>query len=233
MIPDLRALLGMPQTAIWPAIRPAIRTAIRPTIRPALMLAVVATLAACGGSPPSFDPSTPCGDGGRAAGAYPDLEARLPTAFEGRAATSVDSGRHCSDAALGSLITHGAAGIRFAGATWDLGNGRGFSSVVFALPSGDLPAAWIAEFYEIGARTAKRTENIATSRPDLAGAGTTWRLDTLNDLSFQTVITWQDGPRARVVLVATPVNLDASRAAHDDLVTRAVAATVGAAAAGG
>jgi hypothetical protein len=138
----------------------------------------------------------------------------------------VDSGRNCTEKALGSLIAHGAAGVRFAGATWDLGNGRGITSAVFGLAERDLPAAWIAEFYEIGARTAKRTENIATSRPVFAGTGETWRLDTLNDLSFQTVVTWGDGPLVRVVLVATPVSPDASRAAHDELVAKAVAATV-------
>ena len=192
----------------------------------ALVVAVLTIVAACGGSGATFDPSATCGPDGKVAGAYPDLERRLPTSFEGKAPTSVDSGRHCSEAALGSLITHHAAGIEFAGATWDLGGGTGVSSALFSLPGQDVPADWIAEFYEIGARTAKRTENITTSRPTFDGTGAVFRLDTLNELSLQTVISWQDGPITRVVLVATAVSPSASRAAHDDLVTKAVAATV-------
>ena len=40
-----------------------------------------------------------------------------------RRRTSVDSGRNCSEGALGSLISHDLDEIRFAGATWDLGGG--------------------------------------------------------------------------------------------------------------
>jgi hypothetical protein len=161
---------------------------------------------------------------GRVAGAFPDLERRLPGELDGKAPDTVDSGRNCSEGALGSLTSHGLAEIRFAGATWDLGGGRGVSSVVFATATGDLPAAWIAEFYEIGARTAKRTDNIETSRPGFEGAGETWRLDTLNDLSLQSVVTWGDQGLVRAVLVATPAAPGASREAHDELVAAAVLA---------
>ncbi|HSO29886.1 MAG TPA: hypothetical protein VLS28_08265 [Candidatus Sulfomarinibacteraceae bacterium] len=190
-------------------------------------------LAGCGGARPVFDPAGPCVADGRAAGAYPDLEAELPTILGGEAPTTVDSGRNCSTGALGSLVAHDLDEIRFAGATWDLGGGRGVSSVVFAIDGADLPGAWIAEFYEIGARTAKRTDNIAVSRPAFPGAGEAWRLDTLNDLSLQSVVTWQDGRVVRVVLVATPAAPGASREAHDELVEAAVAATVGAASGSG
>lgn len=188
-------------------------------------------VAACGSGPTaSFDPTGPCGIDGRAAGAYPDLEARLPATFEEAVPGSVDSGRHCSEGALGSLIVHDVTSVQFAGATWDLGGGNGISSAIFRLPTGSLPADWIAEFYDIGARTAKRTENIETSRPTMPGPGEVFRLDTLNDLSLQSVVAWQDGPLVRVVLVATAVAPDATRAAHDALVDRAVAATAAVAA---
>ena len=192
----------------------------------ALAVVLATALSACGSGAATFNPSGPCTTDGRVSGAYPDLEARLPATLRGAAPGSVDSGRHCSESALGSLITHAAAGVQFAGATWDLGGGTGISSVIFRLPDHDLPAAWIAEFYVIGARTAKRTENIETSQPTFDGAGRTHRLDTLNGLSLQTVVVWQDGPLARAVLVATTVSPDASRAAHDDLVAEAIAATV-------
>ncbi|MEO8468950.1 MAG: hypothetical protein ABI573_04710 [Chloroflexota bacterium] len=195
-----------------------------------LVVALLAILVgACSGAPAAtFDPNAPCGTDGRAAGAYPDLEARLPTTFEGTGPGTVDSGRHCSEAALGSLIVHKASNVQFAGAVWDLGGGAGISSAIFRLPSADLPADWISEFYDIGARTAKRTENIETSSPIIPGAGQVFRLDTLNDLSLQTVLVWQDGPVVRVVLIGTPVSPSATRAQHDDLVARAAAATVAA-----
>lgn len=195
-----------------------------------LVLAVAAT--GCGGATATFDPAGPCVVDGRVEGAYPALEARLPTTLDGAAPMSVDSGRHCSDSALGSLISHDLDEVRFAGATWDLGGGAAVSSVVFALPVGDLPAAWIAEFYEVGARTAKRTENIETSRSVIPGVGDTRRLDTLNDLSFQTAVTWQDGDIVRAVLVASAVNPNASREAHDALVGTAIEATLQAPAGG-
>lgn len=193
----------------------------------AALLAFV--VAACSGTPAAaFDPNAPCGTDGRAAGAYPDLEARLPTSFEGAVPATIDSGRHCSESAMGSLIAHKVSNVQFAGAVWDLGGGAGISSAIFRLPSADLPADWISEFYDIGARTAKRTENIETSSPVIPGADGVFRLDTLNDLSLQTVLVWQDGPFVRVVLIGTPVSPGATRTAHDDLVDRAAAATVAA-----
>jgi hypothetical protein len=123
--------------------------------------------------------------------------------------------------------------VTFAGATWDLGDGGGVSSVVFAAAGRELQAGWIAEFYEAGARAGKKTSNVETSRPVFDGAGETWRLDALNDLSFQTIVTWGDADLVRVVLVATKVAPDASRTAHDDLVAAAVRASVETAAPGG
>ena len=199
-----------------------------------LATALVALLVtACGGPGATFDPAGPCVVDGQTAGAYPDLEARLPTSLDGRSPTSVDSGRTCTEAGLGSLATHDLAAVTFAGATWDLGDGSGASSVVFAAAGTALQSAWIAEFYEAGARTAKKTSNVETSRPVFEGTGETWRLDALNDLSFQTVVTWQDAEIVRVVLIATNVAPDASRAAHDDLVAAAVRASVEAASTGG
>ena len=56
----------------------------------------------------SFDPAAPCPAEGQQPGAYPDLEALLPATHEGKAPDSVDSGRLCTDANLGTLA---AAGI--------------------------------------------------------------------------------------------------------------------------
>jgi hypothetical protein len=178
---------------------------------------------------PSFSAGGPCVADGRAAGAYPELEAQVPRAISGRPATTVDSGRNCSDDALGTFVAHGIHEIRFAGATWDEGGGNGVSIAVLALPDGALPVAWVEEFYQAGAEAGKHTGNIETTRPTYPGPGLVYRLDTLNDLSFQTVVVWADGPLARVVIVATQVGPSASRAVHE---TR-VAEAVGAAALGG
>jgi hypothetical protein len=189
---------------------------------------VALAVVACGGSAASFQPDGPCVADGRRPGAYPELEARLPPDLAGERPTTVDSGRSCTQDALGALASHGLAEIRFAGATWNLGAGAGVTSVVFADPGGsELPAAWIAEFYELGARNARRTDNIETSRPTFDSAGETWRLDTLNNLSLQTIVTWQDGDLVRAVLVATSVDPAATRKAHDDLVDAAVRASAG------
>jgi hypothetical protein len=205
--------------------RSLVRRAVGATL---LATALAGILVACGGGV-SFDPSGPCAVDGRAAGAYPDLEALAPTSFDGQPPTTLDSGRNCSDEALGALTSHGVHELRFGGATWDFGNGRGMTIATLGLPDAPLPIAWAEEFYELGARNAKRTEHVDVTRPDMTPLGAVFRLDTLNDLSFQTIVLWADGDRVRVVIVASPVSLSASRDDHDALVASAVAtATAGA-----
>jgi hypothetical protein len=201
-------------------------TLLQSRVRAALTAAVLVavTVVACGQAAGTFSPSGPCLADGRAPGTYPDLEARVPRSLEGRAPTTVDSGRKCSASALGSLVSHGVRDLRFAGATWSGGSDAGTSIAVLALPTGTLPIAWAEEFYGFGAVTAKKTDNIATSRPSFDHVGTTFRIDALNDLSFQSVVVWQAGPLVRVVIVATAVDPGASKAAHDAQITAAVAA---------
>ena len=68
------------------------------------VLAVALSGAACsGGPPPSFDPTGDCTTDGRAPGAYPDLEALVPTKYQGVAPGTLDSGRNCTVTNLGSL----------------------------------------------------------------------------------------------------------------------------------
>ena len=196
-----------------------------------LAVALTVGLAACAGSPAAtFTPAGPCATDGRAPGTYPALEALVPTSLSAKAPMTLDSGRSCSNAALGSLVSHAVADLRFAGATWDEGSGYGTSIAVLALPDAALPIGWAEEFYEVGAKTARRTERIEITRPTLDAVGAVYRLDVLNDLSFQTVVVWADGPVARVVIVASPVTADTSRAAHDARVLEAVAVAASAAA---
>ncbi len=174
-----------------------------------LLLAVL--FAAC--SPASvytsFNPAAPCTADGRFPGAYPALEARLPKMFLGRAPDTVDSGRNCTAAELGTLAGHGIREVRFAGASWFLSGNAG---VTLAMFTGDgLTAEWLGEWYESTARAARNTRQIDPTRPTIAGAQA-YRLDTLNGESHQTVIDWTPaGGDAVYVVVAA----DASTAAID------------------
>jgi hypothetical protein len=188
------------------------------------MTLVAASLAGCGVGGATFSTTGPCVIDGRAPGAYPDLEATLPRQLVTRAPDAVDSGRNCSTATLGTLASRGVMELRFAGATWDQGGGNGTTIAILTLApeSGALPVAWVEEFYESGARAGKKTGNIETSRPSMPGPGDVFRLDTLNDLSFQTVVVWPAENGVRVVLVATQVGPSAARSEHDERVAIAV-----------
>jgi len=161
--------------------------------RPLALLAAVfvALLAACGGAGfpvVSFDPATACLTDGRMPGAYPDLERRLPSAFDGQAPVNVDSGRSCSADALGSLAGRGIDELRFAGATWDLDGGAAVTVAVF---EGDRlsPAAMI-EFYETTARANRKTEKLVAADAAV-GSLPARRLDVLqSDGTGQTIVAW-------------------------------------------
>jgi hypothetical protein len=189
---------------------------------------LVAAVAACGQSASSFSPTGPCTVDGRAAASYLELEALVPRDIAGEPADTIDSGRNCSDRALGTLRTRGITEVRFAGATWDQGDGDGTVVAVFETPAGQPPleASWIEEFYQAGAVTSSKTDNTRVTRPSIGAAGTVYRLDTLNDLSQQTVVVLPGTPQVRVVIVATRVDPNASRADHDARVEAAVAAAV-------
>jgi hypothetical protein len=169
--------------------------------RSRLVLAIAAlalVLAACGGAGApvlSFDPTGACTSDGQLPGAYPELEALLPTEVDGTAPTSVDSGRTCTPEALGSLADAGVTELRFAGATWTTGGSAGWTLAAFTADS--LTPAVMRDFYETGARTARRAEKVAVSDATVAGLPAK-RLDVLmSDGTGQTVVAWQaadDGP---------------------------------------
>src|SRR5262245_4376974 len=61
-------------------------------VRALAALVVTLLLAGCAGEPAaSFDPTGPCSTDGSAVGAYPDLEARIPTSYEGVGPGRLDS----------------------------------------------------------------------------------------------------------------------------------------------
>jgi hypothetical protein len=153
-----------------------------------LALAVVSASAACSApTSPSFDPTSACTTDGRMAGAYPELEARVPTTYEGRGPDQLDSGRHCTQSNLGSLAAAGFDEVRFAGGNWDFGGQRAAALVVFTADG--LTADRIAEFYAASADAADRTQVTGISTPTLAGRPG-HRLDTTTGSRTQTVVVW-------------------------------------------
>lgn len=165
---------------------------------------LVAAVAACAGANipvVSFDPASPCTTDGRMPGAYPDLEALLPTDYEGKPPERVDSGRNCTTGALGTLAAAGVSGVRFAGATWDLG---GPSALTVAAFDGDgLTPSSMIDFYAAGAQGNSKTEKVHISDTTVAGEPAR-RLDVLqSDGTGQTIVAWpSDEPGLVHVLLA-------------------------------
>ena len=166
-----------------------------------VLFAAVLVLGACGpAATDSFDPTGPCTTDGAAPGAYPELEAVVPTSYEGRGPDRLDSGRNCTAENLGALAGVGISEVRFAGGTWDFGGNRAAALVVFEAPG--LTAEAMADFYEKSASAANRTQVIGRSMPALAGrAG--HRLDTMTGDRQQTVVVWPAAARDRVDVVLT------------------------------
>jgi hypothetical protein len=189
-----------------------------------LLLGLLVSIAAVGcGALGGASPNPGCPNGDvRAAGTFPALEALLPAAIVMRAPDSIDSGYNCTAASLGTYTSHGLAKLRFAGATWDQGNGNGTVIAIMAAESDPLDTTWVEEFYTAGAVAGRHTGQVRTDRPTMPGAGQVFRLETVNDLSLQTIVIWPAGPYVHVVIAATTVAPDASRADHDQRVSIAV-----------
>jgi hypothetical protein len=166
----------------------------------ALLMIVLALVGCSGDAAASFDPAGPCTTDGSAAGAYPQLEARVPTTFLGAPPEKLDSGRHCSAAALGSLATAGFSEVRFAGGTWSFGAERAAALAVFTAKG--LTADDMAEFYLAGASAAPRTNLLAGTAVTLAGRPG-HRLDTQTGERLQTVEVWPAAAPDTVNVVIT------------------------------
>ncbi len=215
---------GRPHCPYHLTMSPRFRRVLHvPALRVAGAILVAASLVAgCGTA--TFEPSGPCTVDGRAPGTYPELEALVPTSFRGRGPDSLDSGRNCTVRALTTLAAHGVGDVRFAGATWDLGSSSGVTLAVFEAPR--LEAGWMTEFYEVGARGARRTESVEVSTVQIPNGVAGSRVDALNGESFQSVIVWPDGERVRVALVASFIRETETMAEHDAIVAEALAAAM-------
>jgi len=189
-----------------------------PRFRPRALLlaAVVVALAACSSgqaASTSFDPKSPCPSEGRFAGAYPDLEALVPKTYRGDPPETLDSGRNCSAAKLGSLVNAGIKDVEFAGGTWSFGAER---ALVMAIFRGDgLDADKVAAFYAAGASANSRTTIENQSTPTVAGRPG-HRLDTTNPSEqSQAVVTW---PAAQPNMVNVVVSNDLPDARIQDAI---------------
>jgi len=170
-------------------------------LRPLVLAAVIGVVAGCSGAPAgSFDPSGPCTTDGRAPGSYPDLEALVPKTYRGAPPQTLDSGRNCSPANLGSLASLGITEVRFAGATWTFGAERAAALAVFRAKG--LTAAALANVYTESAQAASRTDLNAHVPLTIAGrAGQ--RLDTQTGERLQTVVVWPAAAADTVDVVIT------------------------------
>ena len=166
-----------------------------------LVIALAFVLASCGGAaPPSFDPTGSCSGDGRAAGAYPDLEALVPASYQGATPETLDSGRNCSTDNLGSLASKGIREVRFAGGTWTFGAER--AAVLAVFRTAGLTADALANFYMDSAKVAARTDITGTSEPMIRGRSG-YRLDTKTGERVQTVVVWPAAASDAVNVVIT------------------------------
>jgi hypothetical protein len=150
----------------------------------------------------SFDPSAPCNgaDSQAMKGAYPDLEALLPTSLVGVAPTSLVSGRLCSANTLGTLYGHGIHETHFASAVWNRGGGSGIQMTI--MEAAGLTVANTLESYDSGAANAPKVHNLTTTNVPVNGqAG--MRLEIANDDYQQEVVVWPTGSAGRVRVLIT------------------------------
>jgi hypothetical protein len=200
-----------------PRRRSAARTA------PFLVGSLIVLALLLAGCAAPFDPTGPCTADGNAPGAYPELEAVVPTAFRDAAPAEVDSGRTCTSAGLGPLAAHGVKELRFAGATWTTGSESGLTLATFVDASGTpVDAAWLVEFYEVGARAGKNVTSVDVNDYPIGGNVLGRRIDVLNGESYQTLVIWKRGDAIAVAVIASAIREIQTKEAHEAVVRAAV-----------
>ena len=189
------------------------------------MVIVGAVLAAC--SQP-FEPNGPCTADGSAPGAYPELEAVVPTSWSGGPPKVLDSGRACTASGLGTLAGRGVTELRFAGATWETGDDSGLSLAAFRSAVGPaLEPAWLAEFYETGARGGRKVDSITVTDYQVTDGVSGRRIDVLNGESYQSIVVWQRDGFVAAVLVGDFIREIQTKERHEGIVRSAVDAFPG------
>ena len=174
----------------------------------AIVLAV-SLLAACQAdpdAPASFDPAAACNgaDSQIMAGAYPELEALLPTSLAGVAPTSLTSGRFCSANTLGTLYTNGIHETHFGSAVWNRTGGSGIQMTIMEAPGLTVDNA--LQSYDYGAANAPKVHQLTVKDVTVNGVAGK-RLDIENDDFAQEVIIWPTNVAGRLhVLIASDVH---------------------------
>ncbi len=167
------------------------------------LVPVAITLAACAPqATAAFDPAAPCNPSVREqmAGAYPELEARIPMEVGGEEAASRDSGRFCSADTIGSVYEAGITEVRFGGAIWQVGRG----GIQLGAFEGDgLTAELMAEEYRRAAAKDRATEAVRPTTLEIDGRPA-WRIDVVNGSSRQAIVVWpsSDGRVVQTVVAA-------------------------------
>jgi hypothetical protein len=184
-----------------------------------VLLVAAALVGACQAdpdAPASFNPAADCNgaDSQIMAGAYPQLEALLPTSLAGVAPTSLVSGRFCSANTLGTLYQAGIHETHFGSAVWNRDSGSGIQMTIMEAPG--LTVANAIQSYGYGAQNAPKVHLLTSTDVTVNGiAGK--RLDIENDDFQQEVIIWPtDTPGRLHILIASnvhPPDLDAALAA--------------------
>jgi hypothetical protein len=173
-------------------------------LRFGVLALVLLVLAGCSAAPAaSFDPTGPCSGDGSAPGAYPDLEAAVPRAYEERAPDRLDSGRNCSAENLGSLAAEGIDEIRFAGGTWEFGSD--IAAVLAVFDADGLTVDTMADWWVSTAGDSSRTQILGNGDVEIAGRDVR-RLDTKTGERLQSVLVWK-GPQPDQVYVVLTHNL--------------------------
>jgi hypothetical protein len=173
-------------------------------LRFGVLALVLLVLAGCSAAPAaSFDPTGPCSGDGSAPGAYPDLEAVVPRAYEERAPDRLDSGRNCSAENLGSLAAEGIDEIRFAGGTWEFGSD--IAAVLAVFDADGLTVDTMADWWVSTAGDSSRTQILGNGDVEIAGRDVR-RLDTKTGERLQSVLVWK-GPQPDQVYVVLTHNL--------------------------
>lgn len=136
------------------------------------------------------------------AGAFPGLEATVPSQLDGKPADVRESGRYCAPSTLGKLADAGIKEARYGAGTWDRGGGKAISLVMFEADG--LTPQIVFDSYQAGALVNSKIHDLNTSSPTIGGQPG-HRMDFLNgDSSFQRILVWpgdRDG-HVRVLLAA-------------------------------
>jgi hypothetical protein len=142
---------------------------------------------ACAGTPASSSAGA-CADL-QTPGVFPELERLVPRSVGDTAVTRLESGRSCSDQALGSLAGAGIHELRFAGAVvrFSLDDSTGVTVSVYRAPG--LTIDLLADVFANGAGTSRSVSGVHAARSVIGGrAGV--RIDAIAAGQDETVFVW-------------------------------------------